>query len=399
MKTNNKLNSFQYYCIFLMPSLAQYSILGGKLDLDVIALLIVVLLMVKDNGGKARISRNNKLTRYILYTVLIVSFNILLSHLYVTRMEIILRSGRYCLYLVIAGMMLPEHVEYEEAVCIYRKVVFAALFYIILQYIVYLTTGFILPKKIGMSLRNFIGRARLSSFYSEPADMAYSLVPFICCALFGPQYRQKDSRFLDALLISFAIILSTSSQGTVVVLLLWGLRVLTGITKRRFNKNELILLVILVLIALVMSRFSLFDYSLSRLTGGTRSTAWAARSGGYTVFSNQGLISKFFGVGYGNYPSVNTFRYNTYGNYINFSSLSESLFTQGIFGTFLFFLFFFYSARNGNTVQRALIIAIAVLSIGGSPLTGKYIPIYFVIILCKIIETDDLEISEGSNVI
>ena len=383
-----KIPNRVYYLIFLTPVLAQYSYFSGKIDLDVFAILYVILFFIIHKLTEHKSAFKGLVFSYLLYTIVIIIINIAANNLHTTFSDVFLRAGRFCLYFYFATLLFSNYLNYNDALSIYRKVALTASVYIFIQAIIYYSTGIVLPNKIGASssamLTSSIGR--LKSFYSEPADMAYSIIPFICCSLFGPQYETKDRRFADSIIASLAIIISTSSQGTAIVIILWIIWEIKSIGQHKPSLHIILLLMLFVAIFLGY-RSTILEFSLGRLggllQGDISSTAWAARSGGFTVYNEQSLLLKVFGNGYGNYFSENIYGYSTWGQFIYFSTLSGSLFMQGILGTIMLVLILLKCFRLGTITQKILVLVFVFLSIGGDPLTGKYLVIYFPLMMCS----------------
>lgn len=374
-----------YFLMFLLPSLAQYSILNGQLDFDVLAVLYIAAFLLQNKYPKHHPVMRNLVILYLSYTVVLIAVNLLLGTKYATTMEIITRAGRYCLYFYLATLILPSRMYYCDAMTVYRKIVYAASIYIVIQAVFYYGAGIQLPSKLGAAtgtVSNSIGRLR--SFYSEPADMAYSILPFVCCSLFGPVYSEKDKRIFDAAVVSGAILISTSSQGTALMLLLWGMWGLLNFGKKKTGLNTLMIMLILPLAVIYLVQGTLGSFSLGRLSGGAQSTAWLARNGGYIVYAAQDIIHKIFGNGYGNYFSNNIYGFNTWGLYIYFSAFAGSLFMQGIIGTIILGSILWKCFWRGIRVQRLLVLTLVFLSIGGDPMTGKYLFFYFPLIMCGV---------------
>ena len=133
---------------------------------------------------------------------------------------------------------------------------------------------------------------------------------------------------------------------------------------------------------LLLYNLGILDYSLNRIETGIQSNAWRARSGGYTALNLLTPVQKLFGAGFGNYITENRFGLDTYGDYVNYSSVAEFLFTMGYVGTGMMFVLLIKVFFQGQYHQRWLLVAMLFLSIGGCPLSGKYMPLYFSLAMC-----------------
>jgi len=247
-----------------------------------------------------------------------------------------------------------------------------------LQALFYYMFGVTLPSRLGGSTNTGIVSkiGRLHSFYSEPAELTYSIIPFICCRLFSVEELDYKMCLKDALIGTLAIVISTSSQGIVVTALLWAIWI--AFSSPRKNAGMIKLLGILGILVVVFAsfKFGLVDYTLDRLDFSKEGTAFSARNSGYTALSLQDGFEKLFGVGYGNYINKNLYGLNIWGENVYFSSFAVYLFTTGIIGTILFYSQLILCCGRNKRLINVLVIVFFALSIGGSPAAAKYLPIY-----------------------
>ncbi len=382
-KKSTKLQTFYLTVLFLLPVLAQYSI--GPLDFDVIGMLMVAvgLFFSKQNYN---LNKRGIIYLLIAYIAVVTLSNMIIGTLYSSRTDILLRCGRYCLYLIIVMLLcLDTLFDYRRAMKIYRMIAMAAFIYICVQAVFYYGAGITLPNKIGgVEMTNEAGEeiGRLRAFYSEPADMAYSTIPFLCCSLFGPQYSEKDRRLLDAILVSIGIILTTSGQGIVAVAVLWGLWLIHGVAHQQMSFKRVIVLITIVTAVVVLYKSGVLSFALDRATNTDEYSATSARTSGYVTMQLLSPIQWFFGTGFGNYVTANIYDLDVPFLFVNYSSVAEFLFTTGIVGVLIIACFLLNEYRKGDIRSRMLIIALLILSVGGCPMTGKYMPIYLSLICC-----------------
>ena len=366
-----------------LPILSQYSLFGGVLDMDVVAMLAVLagFLLYRN---VLRVKNAVLVLTMLVFTVFVAFVNIAWGKLFATPIEIITRMGRYVIYLTMALVLALDTVEYKTLMKACRVVAYVSFCYIVIQALAFYGAGIVLPCRIGAPIQTKAADiGRLSSLFSEPADMCYSLMPFVTCSLFGPQYREKDTRLRDAVCITIAILLTTSSQGSVCVLVSWAAWIAFAIVREKMNIRYIIAILMAMVVVWVLYNSGVLEYSLGRLEGGEQSTAWQARSGGYDALRLLSPAQRIFGAGYGNYFSDNIYELDTYGQMVNFSSISESLFTQGIIGTLLMVILLVIAFCQGKSHQRILVLVMLGLAIGGSPFTGKFLPLYFSLIMCN----------------
>ena len=384
--STSKFQKIYMLCIILLPVLAEYNVYGGLIDLDVIVMmLLLITATVKTQKFK---SPYIKITLFFIgYTIITVCINIMFSTMYSSEISIILRSGRYCIYLFVCMIIGYNIFDYKTAMRIYRTIAYLALFYIVLQTVFFYGAGITLPNKIGASTVSAVEEVgRLRAFYSEPADMAYSILPFIACSLFGPKYTERDTRQRDAILISVAIVLTTSGQGLICLIVIWAFWLINNIVKGHLNKRVVIQVLIITIVVLVFYRIGLLNYILGRATNTDSTGAISARASGYVTLDLLNMSQSIFGTGYGNYVTLNIYGLDVPYAYVNYSSVAEYLFTTGIVGTISMFGFLIKRLFKGKAVSRILVIAVLVLALGGCPLSGKYLPLYFSFIFCNKID-------------
>ncbi len=380
--------SYMYMTILiLLPVLAQYSIAGGIIDFDVITMVLLLYSFFITNK---RIE--GKFLSFVIviscYTVIAVSMNLIHGTLYAEAADIILRSGRYCLYVWVTLVIGFKCFHYRTAMRIYRIIAYLALMYILIQTCFYYTSGITLPNRLNQQAENVIDMrqtGRFMAFYSEPADMTYSIIPFICCSLFGPKYekKRKDRRIRDSVFITLAVVLTTSGQGVFCALFLWVIWIARALTVKRLTLKVLMTIASVFTMFSVLYEVGILDFALDRIWNNGESNAWVARRSGYSALVLLSPLQRIFGAGYGNYFHLNTYGLKTYGDFVYFSSLTESLFCGGIIGTLIMSVFLIHAYRKGTGCQKILLLSMLILSIGGCPFTGKYLPLYFSLILCK----------------
>ena len=383
---HSKLQTFYLIVLFLMPVLAQYPI--GPLDMDVVGILLVAVGLFF-SGMNYDSTKRGIIYVLITYIAVVTLVNLMFGEMYSSRADIILRCGRYCLYLIIVMLLcLDTLFDYQKAMRIYRVIAMAAFCYICLQTVFYYGAGITLPNRIGgTSLTNESGQevGRLRAFYSEPADMAYSLIPFVCCSLFGPQYAKKDRRMMDAICVTAAIILTTSGQGIVTVAALWFGWVCIGIAKKEMSAKKGGVILGIIAVAFILWQAGILEFALGRVADTGEHSATAARSSGYVALQLLSPFEWLFGTGFGNYVTENIYNLPVPYQFVNYSSIAEFLFTTGLVGMSILVGFFFGEFRKGDLRSRMLILALIALAVGGCPMTGKYMPIYLSLICSRAI--------------
>ena len=383
---NSKIAKIYAWLLVLVPVLSQYQV--GPLDLDVIIMAGFFCFYLLYSGRVALHGVNKQILGIICYIVVITTINIVIGRKYSPVSSIVVRAGKYCLYLFIVFFVGNRFITYETMMRTYRTIVYTATIYIIIQTVAYYGAGITLPNKLGGSSHSNNGAevGRLRSFYSEPAAYGYVTAPFIACSLFGVHYRDgKNRNAVDALFATVGIILSTSGQGIIVTAVIWGLWVLLQIINGGFrNVGKLALLVSAVVASLVLYKTGILEFALGRFDAGSESGAVSARMSGYETLTLLSPFQRIFGAGYGNYVVENTFDLNVFYDVVNYSSIAQFLFTQGILGTGLWCVFFCTVFWRGTACSRVLVIAMLVLSIGGCPMLGITCPLWLTLMCVQL---------------
>lgn len=362
--------------IFLVPVLSQYSV--GPLDLDVIVMSFLFLVIVL--GKSIQFQDNQSIVLLLLYTVLITLINLLVGKLYAEPLEILLRLGKYVLYLAMTMLLgVNQLINYEKGMKIFRIVALCATTYLILQAIFYYGLGITLPNTIGgkVNSTNAEEVGRLRSFYSEPSVMAYCTIPFICCSLFGEKYGKKDTRMFDAIYVSFGVVLSTSGQGIICVTALWLIWFIRNIVLGKIKFKEICTVIAVVCLITIMYSSGVLKFAVDRIMNTGEHGAISARASGYKTWGLLNTFQLMFGAGYGNYVTLNTYNLDVPYDYVNYSSLAENVFVTGIIGSVFLYTILFNGFLKGNLRAKMIFVSIIILGFSGCPLGSILIPTYF----------------------
>lgn len=365
--------------VVLGPILSQYSI--GAIELDLIAMLLVMMIGILGRA-KSKGGLNTSIIIFLIYVVIETIFNLIGGTHYSETTDIILRSGRYCLYIYFVLLKNLGYFDYSIVFKYYRKVVYLAFAYILIQAAAFYATGLVLPNKIGGSAAALytasVGRFR--SFYSEPAALAYGIIPFTVCSLFGPKYEKSKNMLIDAVISSGAIILSTSGQGVICLTAVWGMWLIISFKSARITAPRLLLMMIILLAVAVLAGSPIINYTIGRANSIEQNGAIAARISGYSSLRLLSKMQLLFGAGVGNYIVKNAYNIKTVFSSIYYSTIAEYLFTTGIIGTSIFVSAFVTRYRGSSINVKVLILATLILSFGGAPLSGAFIPLYLSLI-------------------
>ena len=381
------LDKLYMLVLVLMPVLAQYRI--GPLDLDVVMMAVLLLIFLITSQYLTITRFNGLVLGIILYIIGITALNLFFGEKFSKESEIILRAGRYCLYLLVVFFFGNKHVGYADLMRIYRVIAYAASIYILIQAVFYYGAGITLPNKIGGTSQNtnMADVGRLRSFYSEPAELGYNLLPFIACSLFGEPYQKngKNSGYQDALLVTVAVVVSTSGQGVIAAITVWALWFVVHVFRGDMKFRDVMLVIGVAIAAVIPYSTGILEYTLGRVESGSDDTgAIAARSTGYDSLSLLSPLQLVFGTGFGNYVVENRYGLDMVYEFVNYSSIAEFLFTLGILGILLWVIFFTRIFCKGNLCSKVLLIAMVVLSLYGCPMTGKHFPLWLTLMCVQL---------------
>lgn len=383
----NRMGKLYAWLLFLIPVLTQYPV--GPLDLDVVLVAVFFLAYILTH----RILYVNKLNRQILlilsYILIITVINLVIGRKFSPTFDMIVRTTKFCLYLFVVFFIGNEEVTYESLMRVYRIIAYAATIYVIIQTIAFYGAGITLPNKIGGSAQsNRVEVGRLRAFYSEPAAMAYATVPFIICSLFGKKYREgRLNNLFDAFFVSVGIVLSTSGQGILAIGVAWAIWVLLRFKDGGFRQaKELLLLVSVIAAIVILYKVGILKFALERATNTGETGTVSARTSGYATLELLSPLQRIFGAGYGNYVVENTYGLGVFYDVVNYSSIAQFLFTQGIAGTILWVVFFAYIFYKGNACTRVLVLVLLFMSVGGCPMLAILCPIWLTLMCIQLPE-------------
>lgn len=378
-------NRIYPWLIVILPIICQYQV--GPLDLDVVVMLAFLVGCLLFGRYIYLTSINRWILMIISYIVLVTAGNLLVGQKYSPSGDIILRMGRYCLYLFIVFFLGNEKVNYESLMRAYRIIAFIATSYLILQAIFFYSTGIILPNKIGGAASEG-GNAevgRLRSFYSEPSVFGYTMVPFVTCSLLGGKYKGNGKGgALDAIFVTVGIVLSTSGQGILAAGVVWACWVILRIARREFKARDFGLLLAICIAGVILYSSGILEFALDRSANTNEGGAIDARMSGYVTLQLLTPMQRVFGAGFGNYVVANVFGLDVFYEFVNYSSVSEFLFTLGILGSGIWLAFLLKIFFKGTLCVKVLLIAMGVLGATGCPLTGMLFPIWLTLMCVQL---------------
>jgi len=225
------------------------------------------------------------------------------------------------------------------------------------------------------SVKTFsIAQFRPSALFLEPAHFAYCLALYLAYCLFSQRSNHRFS--FMTLFTTFAIVLSTSSTGMVLLVFLWSLYLLKNLAYWR-NPRKMIVyfifsLVVLVFFIPMVVFVPQFFSSINRISD-LESVAITGRTrAGSTYLQSQEGFEKWIGVGFGN---LNKHVYFNSINYLSYCSgyLGVSLFffllvsafmRTSLLGRVVLMMLLFTSFSSGIVISALVVPYAAVIYIG-----------------------------------
>lgn len=235
-------------------------------------------------------------------------------------LNIITRFIRFSFYIFLI-IISANNFDRNVALNIYKILCIIISIYIIVQMVLYHSTGIILPFKIlpmpwadgrTFDVSEAISWAtrwyfRPTGVFLEPGYAAQFLLPGLVFSLYGwmKNERIKSSDVKSTILIFIALVLTTSAQGIFISVIIVGIYTISLFKKSKGNLKTikcLLVIVIFIVFFYVFKDFVIVQTALEKVTAssiGGGSTALRVFRGG-AVFIQLPFLYKIIGVGHGN---------------------------------------------------------------------------------------------------
>lgn len=320
---NSKIQLLFSILVAELPVIATYA--SGIPGLSAADLLLVILWTVVLLGYRHR--RTNRfavrptLILAALYLMVLFSMISLVTQRQPQYVSVAIRMIRYFFYLSVVGFCSTRILNIELCKSAIRLTGILATVYMFVQYAVYTQTkvvlrGFLPFLKLyteGYASRDYqtlyaTDLYRPTAFFLEPAHYARYAILALILFLFrdGPVTGKQIS---VGIFLSLGVLISTSSQGYMLLALVWPLFLLT---RRKFMPDaatkNLCLLAILALPVIVICLFQLpfVQSTLARSLNidlSNNMTAVGARLGGFKYYLELQPLYKLIGMGFGAVPA------------------------------------------------------------------------------------------------
>lgn len=370
--------------IALLPIISIYA--SGIPGVNLGELFLIVFLYYTILFNRKSVLNQNKEPMIVIFGGYIILSTLLSLFIDSSQTNnVIIRMLRFVFYLFVIFYLSRKFFDFEYASKLIMNASALGTIYIIIQNIFYRSWEIVLKGFVPfLSVYNSqyettnyseIYQAqfyRPTSFFLEPAHYSqYALIGLVAY-LFSAQPNRKN--LLLSAFLTFGIVLSTSGQGIMIAGIIWVLFVLQLILSHNAvssNRNKLIG-VALLFFAAIISPFALnsqiLKNTIARVFSSGASSAVSARTEGYVAFfMNDNVITKVFGVGFGNTP------YNIW-----FSGLAYILYCSGIIGFLILCGIFLTNLLKSKSKYVMMIIIVAfILSVSAEIINSYWIVFMF----------------------
>lgn len=238
-------------------------------------------------------------------------------------------------------------------------------------------------------------QTRPSSFFAEPASFVNAMIPLEFLAL-----RRKDFKW--AVFTTMATLLSGSTVGVILSIVLWTMELLQG--NSSFGKR-LLTVIIAVVVVMLFRSLDVFNFSFTKFlevaSGG--STFGSRVLTGLEVVRRQSIIELVFGT---NYNDVATFVANHSGNFSNslvvmaywrsgqlfMNTFSLLIFQYGIIGFGLFLYPLLLYLKQPKYKAKMLVVLTLVAIFGQTMLLNTY---YFILVILFLLYENECQNNIG----
>ena len=197
-----------------------------------------------------------------------------------------------------------------------------------------------------------------TSLFLEPTQASMIMSPSVALLL-NDNYEQSKGRYIWALLISIACILTRAGEAVLLIGFIWGWFLLDLIRRGKIKGVRFYVLILIIIIMTAAFGQTVYTMIIARsgaLLRGEGSSATQHLTKGYLFFKQLPPINKVFGIGWGNYMSfIKT--HKVIGSMHAFeymNSFSYVLNSTGIIGISLFIHYltelFLKAKHNGSLV-------------------------------------------------
>ncbi len=320
-KANKGLGSSKFLTLVIVfsPIIGQYaSRIPGVNIADILLGISCILVLLFSGGFNLSLKKTKPLILFWLFGTFISLISFFVQQ--ELGVDIITRFVRFSFYIFVI-IISANNFDKNIALKMYKILCVIISIYIILQVTIYHSTGIILPFKVFpmpwangriFDVNEAISWAtrwyfRPTGVFVEPGYAAQFLLPGLVFSLYG-WMKNQESKAIDVkstVLIFIALVLTTSSQGIFIAMIILGLYSISFIRKSKGNMKIvkcLLMIIISIVFIKVFMNLDVVEKSLDKVIGsstGGGSTALRVFRG-FEVFIQLPLLYKVIGVGHGN---------------------------------------------------------------------------------------------------
>lgn len=238
----------------------------------------------------------------------------------------------------------------------------------------------IFPTLLGDTHQWYYYTDRPMSFFVEPQAYATFILPLLFICL-----ERKNLKFAG--LITFSVMLSTSSLGIIMSSLIWIMYVINS----RFSiKKTIMAIFVIVLFTAMFTQLSLFEHAFSKILA-TDIDNNARLSQGFEIWLQMPLEDKITGIGKGTLTDyidekgIWLKRMPLASNPSKWSyvtTISGTLIYYGIIGAAIFYLMLIKMVRNKKSGFSTFALAIVALSFGQTILFNAWYILWYTMYFC-----------------
>ena len=388
-----KLKKFTTLAVCLSPILFIYRFLGYFMLGEIVLLALLLINLAFSSSTSRKISKKQIIIFLFAVAIYIIScFGYIINSLDVSVLPRLIRLI-FCLFMV---AVLGEYFfDYKSAKKYILAIALIAATLIVFQKVYHEITGdfiyFVFKKNIYSHVYNqnyFLNVESLSVYrpmgiFLEPSHHCQYALFALVIAL---SYDKLENGTFIAALISAGIVVSTSSTGVILCILIWVIHFIALLQRFIYNKSidtKAIISICLIAVFAIVIMFIFGDqfvYSIERIydvNESSPSAAWDGRLETYSVFAEyESLGEILFGRGYG---MINEEEW--------YASIPYYYSGTGILGLSVVIAFFALLFVNSKSTQKKIIGVFAFLCVTTEVLTN-----YWLIFILALVMTADEEI-------
>lgn len=407
-----KDKKFFSFLVVLLPFLYQYKSPISNISFgEFILIPFMVYYLIIDLRKKINFSPFNGMYTYWGIALLMTLFAMLQPHFQILAFNtVFIRIVYYSILIYVSY----KHINIEYALNVAEILAVFFSIYAVIQFVVHSVNGTILPTIINSSwvfeseagirlnyTEYYRWTYRSSSLFLEPSYFAAFCSVGLCYSVFSSE--KSKLHFVFSLLITLGLVVSTSSAGLFIIIIVWGLYFFITFFK---NGKKMTYKSFFVTLLFLIFSFYVFNSSMATTllertaTGGSFSNRITR---GFIIADYLNFFQKIVGVGInnlGNFVQNHNIitKYDEVGMLNYASSMIGTYLCSGVITLFFYLRFFIKSWRNRNNdiISKSLILILLFLSaIEMNSYTYRFA--FFVIFIIAIQQTNLLNKREGEK--